>query len=425
MNYTQATAYLFDRHQKELKLGLERINFLLRIIGHPQNYFPSVHIAGTNGKGSTAAMLAAVLSRAGHRTGLYTSPHLIDLRERIQIDGKPIGKNELVTLLAEISAAIDQTEASFFESITALAFLYFRRKKVDIAVVETGLGGRLDATNTLRPLISIVTEIGLDHTKILGKTLKPIAAEKAGIFKPEVPCIVGSQNKSVNSFFKQKAKETGCPILFSRQNVKFKRIRLTETGSQVHAITNENEYKDLFLNLAGEHQLGNLATALLTLDQLRNLGYNIPENAVRQGLSSVQWPARLDLICQSPKILLDSAHNAPGMKRLARAVRTLFSFERLILIFGVLEDKAYRTMFRTIAPLADRIILTTPLSERALPAEKLEALARNENRPYWIRPQIEDAFLLARHMAEKNDMIVGTGSIYFVGELLRICRELR
>ena len=423
MNYTQASAYLFERHQKGLKLGLERMNLLLRLIGRPQDHFPSVHIAGTNGKGSTAAMLAAVLSKAGHRTGLYTSPHLIDMRERIQINGKVIGKNELVTLLNEISAEIEQTDASFFECLTALAFLYFEKRKVDIAVVETGLGGRLDATNTVRPVITIVTEIGLDHTKILGKTLKPIAAEKAGIFKTEVPCIVGSRNKSVNAFFKEKAEETGCPILFSRSAVKFTRTRLTETGSRVHASTDENEYPDLFLNLAGEHQLSNLATALLTIDQLRNLGYIIPGNAVRQGLSSVQWPARLDLISQNPKILLDSAHNAPGMKRLAKAIRTLFSFKRLILIFGVLEDKAYRTMFRTIAPLADRIILTTPLSERALPAEKLESLAGNENRPYWIRPRIEDAFLLARELAEKNDMIVGTGSIYFVGELLRICRE--
>jgi dihydrofolate synthase/folylpolyglutamate synthase len=423
LNYTEARAYLFNRHQKGLKLGLERMNTLLYLIGQPQNAYASVHIAGTNGKGSTAAMLAAVLSKAGYRTGLYTSPHLIDMRERIQIDGKTIGRDELVSLLNNISGDIDHTDASFFECITALAFLHFKNREVDIAVVETGLGGRLDATNVMRPVLSIVTEIGLDHTKILGKTLKPIAVEKAGIFKSGIPCIIGSRNKSVNAFFTQRAEETGCPISFSESAVKFRHIRLTETGSWMLAITKAREYPDLFLNLAGEHQLNNLATVLLAIDQLVNFGWNISVHAVRQGLSSVKWPARLDLIRKRPKILLDSAHNAPGMKRLAKAVRTLFSFERLILIFGVLEDKDYRTMFRTIAPLTSCIILTTPLSERALPAEKLEALARAENRTYWIRPGIKDALSLALSMADRNDMIVGTGSIYFVGELLRLCKK--
>jgi dihydrofolate synthase/folylpolyglutamate synthase len=423
LNYTQARAYLFNRHQKGLKLGLERMNILLDLIGQPQNDYPSVHIAGTNGKGSTAAMLAAVLSKAGYRTGLYTSPHLIDMRERIQIDGKSIGRDELVSLLNHLSPHIDYIDASFFECITAMAFLYFRNRRVDIAVVETGLGGRLDATNTLVPVLSIVTEIGLDHTKILGKTLKPIAAEKAGIFKPGVPCIIGSRNKSVNAYFMQKAEETGCPISFSASAVKFRQVRLTETGSWVHAITEERQYPDLFLNLAGEHQLNNLATALLAIDKLADFGWSTTLQAVKQGLSSVKWPARLDLIRSYPKILLDSAHNAPGMKRLAKAVNTLYSFKQLILIFGVLEDKDYRTMFRTIAPLADHIILTTPLSERALPAEKLEALARAENKPCWVQPDIKDAFSLALTMAGRNDMIIGTGSIYFVGELLRLCKK--
>lgn len=425
MNYTQASAFLFDRHQKGLKLGLERMNRLLDLIGQPQNRFISVHIAGTNGKGSTAAMLASVLSKAGYRTGLYTSPHLIEIRERIQIDSKMIGKKELVALLNQMMPQIHQTDASFFECITAMAFLYFMEKKVDIAIVETGLGGRLDATNTIHPVLTIITEIGLDHTKILGKTLKPIAAEKAGIFKRGTPCVVGSQNKSVNQFFRQRAKELSCPIVLSKSAVVFKKIRMSETGSSVHVIAEKTEYPNLFLRLAGEHQTNNMATALLAVNQLRHLGWAIPEQAVRYGLSAVTWPARLDLLHKNPKIMLDSAHNPLGMKRLAKAIRTLFTYNRLILIFGVLEDKAYRIMFKTIAPLADHIILTTPLSDRALPAEKLEPLAQLESKLYSVQPRINDAWLEALETVNENDMIVGTGSIYFVGELLRLYKKTK
>lgn len=425
MDYTQALDFLFSRRQKNIKLGLNRMQDLLDRLGRPEKQFRSIHIAGTNGKGSTAAMIAAMLQAAGYKTGLYTSPHLIDMRERIQINGVIISKNRMLEILKNMRPHIESAGASFFETVTALAFLCFAESRVDIAVVETGLGGRLDATNTLMPLTALVTEIGLDHTKILGKTCLPIAAEKAGIFKPGIPCIIGSRHKSVNAFFRTQAQARGCPVHFTQESVRCHHIRLTESGTWADISVDGHRYDRLYLKLLGRHQVNNLATALLCVEKLKKDGWRMTESAVRHGLKQVRWPGRLDLIQSHPKLLLDSAHNPLGAGRLARAIKTIFTYHRLILIFGVLADKNYTAMFGRLAPLADKVILTRPPGDRALPPQKLKQSAVCKDRPCMVESDIGKAMKLALNQSGPNDMICGTGSIYFVGELLKILQKTK
>ncbi|MFC1569017.1 bifunctional folylpolyglutamate synthase/dihydrofolate synthase [bacterium] len=424
MNYTQAIDYLFSRRQKGMKLGLERMETLLHLLDHPEKMFKTIHIAGTNGKGSTAAMMASILQAAGYQTGLYTSPHLIDMRERIQIQGIMISEKQILKILNKMKPHIEATEASFFEVITAMAFVNFADQNIDIAVVETGLGGRLDATNTLTPILTIITEIGLDHTKILGKTLYPIAAEKAGIFKSGVPCVVGSRNSSVNAFFQVHAEKIGCPVHFAQKLASCQNVKMTETGSWSDITIHNTYYHQLYLRLLGDHQIHNLTTALVCMDILQKMRWSITEEAVRTGLDQVQWPARLQLLQTQPKILLDSAHNPLGAKQLVKAIKTIFHYQKLILIFGVLEDKDYRAMLKVLLPLADQLILTQPLSDRALSPKKLEHLPILKSRISLVEPDIKKAWQYALSLANPEDMICGAGSIYFVGELLRLWKEI-
>jgi dihydrofolate synthase / folylpolyglutamate synthase len=327
-----------------------------------------------------------------------------------------------VSIFERMAASAEKTDATFFECLTVMAFIYFAAEKADIAVVETGLGGRLDATNTLIPELSVITEIGLDHTRILGKTLERIAAEKAGILKPNVPCVSGTRFQRVNRLLEISAEKTGSPLEFTRNTVRFLQIRAGETGSVADVQVKSTLYRNLLLNLAGKHQLFNMGTALLSVDSLRQSGWIIPETAVREGLAQVRWPARMELVQQHPKILLDSAHNPMGMRRLAHNLQEIYQYRQLILIFGVLADKDYRAMLRIILPLSGRIILTRPRSDRALPPENMEPLPELRGKMVSVIPDIGEALDLARSMAGPDDIIVGAGSIYFVGELLKIIR---
>lgn len=420
MTYHKAIEFLFSRHQKGTKLSLEKIQILLDRLNHPEKEFKSIHIAGTNGKGSTAAILESVLREAGYCTGLYTSPHLIDMRERIRIRGKMISEGDVVKYIKFLKPHIDVTEASFFEILTAIAFLYFKENQVELAILETGLGGRLDATNTIIPELSIITDIGLDHTKILGKTLLPIAREKAGILKKNIPCILGIRNPSVKNFFIHFAQKQAVPCFFTNELVQIKNVQIDEYQSRFHLYSKTFSYPDLLLNLVGMHQILNCATSILALEQLKLKGWNIPEGAIRKGLKKVVWHARLELLQKNPKILLDSAHNPFGMRRLVHALKTVFQYHHLILIFGVLKDKDYQSMVTRIAPLCHRVILSRPLNDRALNPEELLKLSAFSNLQAEVISDIEGAWKRALNCAEKDDLICGTGSIYFVGELLRL-----
>jgi len=422
MTYKQATDFLFHRQQNGMKFGLETIRTLLERIENPERKFASIHIAGTNGKGSTAALLESILRRSGCRTGLYTSPHLIDMRERILVAGRRIGRADVVGILEHMKPHIEAIDASYFESLTAIAFEYFEMQKVLIAVIETGLGGRLDATNVVDPILTVITEIGHDHMNFLGNTLESITAEKAGILKIGVPCIAGTKRKKVRGFLEDAAGSKSCPILFSRESVRVRRLLCTDEGSWFDAESGDSRYENLHLKLLGSHQIDNARMVLAAVDMLRRRGIAIPDRAVRDGFEKVVWRARLELIRRDPLVLLDSGHNPAGIRTLARAIRTLFRYDRLILVFGVLADKDYRRMLEAIAPLADKIILTRPHSERAADPESLALLRCLEGKDVSVIPEIPKAWTAALRSTRKKDLVCGTGSMYFVGEVLKLMK---
>jgi dihydrofolate synthase/folylpolyglutamate synthase len=420
LTYQQAVKYLFDRSAGGMKLGLDQIRALMGRLNHPEQNFPSIHIAGTNGKGSTAAILESILRAAGYRTGLYTSPHLVDMRERILVRGRSLSEKEATEMIRFLKPHSDATNASFFEILTALAFLYFTKNTIDVAVLETGLGGRLDATNVIRPILTVLTEIGMDHTNILGKNLRTIAGEKAGILKPGILCISGTKKRAVRDTLIRIAGEKGVPIRFLKEAVHIKNISLTEDGSWFDYRSDRSQYDQLHLNLLGSHQVENGALALMAVDALREAGWSISGKAIRQGLESVVWKARLQVLQKHPTLLLDSAHNPLGIDSLVRALTSIFKYDRLILVFGVLKDKAYRIMVQKIVPLADEIILTKPLGDRALDPERLSRLSIFNGKSVQVIPDILDAWEKAVQMAGRNDLVCGCGSIFFVGEVLRM-----
>lgn len=420
LTYQEVLDYLFQRHQRGIKLGLETMKCLLDRIGHPERNFASIHIAGTNGKGSTAAMLESILRSAGYRTGLYTSPHLIDMRERIQVNGMPIPKEEVISCMNRLYPEIQSTGASYFESLTALAFYYFAQEKVDVAVLETGLGGRLDATNVVLPELTLITEIGHEHTQILGTRLEQIAREKAGILKPGVPCIVGTRKLKGRKVFSEIAHSKNISLDFSQDQVKIRHFQVNECNSHFEAFTPQRGYFDLTLRLLGFHQLENVKLVLLAVDRLCQKGWSIPEKAIRQGLGSVQWRGRLEVLQKNPTVLVDCAHNPLGAQVLAQALRTLFQYRHLILVFGVLEDKNYRKMLHYLTPLAYRIILTRPASERARDPEEIRAKSFSISSHVQVFQEIPKAWECALALAENEDLVCGTGSIYLVGEILKL-----
>ena len=417
--YQQAVDYLFSHRAKGMKLGLNNIRNLTERLKHPEHRFPSIHIAGTNGKGSTVAILESILREAGYKSGRFISPHLKDMRERIQIRGRSITKKQVVESLRRMKPHIEATGASFFEILTAMAFLHFSENKVEIAVLETGLGGRLDATNVVTPLLTMITEIGLEHTRILGKRLESIALEKAGIFKPEIPCISGATHWRAKKALLELAIKRNVPLYFFKELVRLSNLHLSEQMSQFDCDTGSSNYHDLTLRLIGKHQIHNAALALLAVEELRKQGWNIPEQAIRNGLKKVQWRARLELLQENPKILLDSAHNPMAIRTLVSALNTIFSYEQLILVFGVLKDKDYQKMFDQVAPLAEKIILTKPLSDRALDPHVLQHSSVVQGKQTEVIPNIQHAWTRALQLADKEDLVCGAGSIYFVGEVLR------
>lgn len=403
-----------------MKLGLETIERLTERLGRPERLFPSVHIAGTNGKGSTAAMLESVLRHAGYKTGLYTSPHLVDMRERIRINGRPLSEEKFSAYAERLQPHINAVGASFFETLTAMAFLCFAEEKIDIAVLETGLGGRLDATNIVKPVLTMITEIGLEHTKILGNTIASIAAEKAGILKTGVPLVCGASSPKAGLLFSMDASRKNVPLIRSADAVRISSVRLAKEGSRFHAKTGAADYPDLFLRLAGRHQIENARLDLASMEVLKKLGWNLPERAVRLGFENVVWRARLELLHTDPDVLVDAAHNPLGIRTLVQALKTLYHHKRMILVFGVLHDKNYRNMLERIAPLADTVILTAPKSERALEPQIMASLLCLKGKTVRVIPDIETAWMTAIRELKPGDLVCGTGSIYLIGEVLRL-----
>jgi len=404
--------YLSGLNIDVMRFGLEAITALLDRAGRPQNDFPAVLIGGTNGKGSTAVMLAAMLRQAGLRVGLYTSPHLVDVRERIVVNGVKIPRRELKKLLAEIRD-LAREPITYFECLTAAAFLYFSRRRVDLAVLEVGLGGRLDATNVCRPLVSVITNIALEHTAWLGKTLADIACEKAGIIKEGGICLTAARQPKVLDVIEKTCRNRQAALF--RLGDDFK-IRRHPDGS-VSYTGRLRKIGPLTVPLSGRHQAQNLALALAAVEVLEEKGYRIGAAAIARGLAKTRWPARLETLLSCPLFLLDGAHNPAGIATLCRTLRKDFSGRRLILIFSALADKNYRGMLDRIGPLAGFIFLPPLATGRAVAPGTLAAYAQTRGYPASVTAGVAEAVERALARAGARDVICACGSLYLAGEI--------
>lgn len=429
MTYEAALAFWYERINYEVRaagpgdLKLERMRALLRRLGNPHERVRCAHVTGTKGKGSTCAMLASVLRAAGYRVGLFTSPHLEHVEERIQVNGVPISHAELAALMSDIAPAVRAMEAepglpspTFFEICTALGFLHFVRRRCDFALIEVGLGGRFDSTNVCHPLVSVITNVGLDHTAQLGPTLEAIAYQKAGIIKRRVPVVSGVTQAGARGVVRRVAGETGAPLWDRGEDFGW-----DCRDSRVTISTPRATYEGFALSLLGAHQAANAAVACAALDRLRDAGMRVPDSAVARGLAEVKWPARVELVSTRPAVVLDTAHNVPSALALVDALREcvpVAGAKRVV--FAVSSDKQYPEILRILAGYFDHFHLTKyGNNPRCVPPEKLAATLAEvaPGKPFCTHATSAEAWRAARGAAGANDLVCVTGSVFLAGEL--------
>jgi dihydrofolate synthase/folylpolyglutamate synthase len=424
--YRETIDYLYALQKHGIKLALSNSMRLMENLDNPHRKFRTVHVAGTNGKGSTSAFIASMLRAAGYRVGLYTSPHLVSFTERIRINGDPISEKRVVELAQRVRRAYGGLNSpaggstamspTFFEVTTAIAFTYFAEEKVDIAVIEVGMGGRLDSTNVIIPLVSVITNIDLEHTEFLGTTLEQIATEKAGIIKPGVPLVTGAAQPEVVSVIERTAdaKAAGISRLFKDfmpENVVSDAVPVFD----YHGI--KAAYQGLKLHLLGRYQVDNACLALAAIEYLRDAGVAVDEHAVRRGLEQARWEGRMERIAKRPDIYLDGAHNPASAKKLAATIRELKpAYGQLVLVIGILGDKDYQGIANEIVPLADRVVVTKPQYSRALDVSFLAGEIRKLHTRVTAAETVAESIALARDGASPDDLILVTGSLYVVGD---------
>ncbi|MCH7799831.1 MAG: bifunctional folylpolyglutamate synthase/dihydrofolate synthase [Planctomycetes bacterium] len=416
----------------ESTFKLERVRKLLRALDNPHEQIRTVHVAGTLGKGSTAAMIAAMLQGCGHAVGLYTSPHLIDIRERITINGRPIGKTDFTKLMRQVSAAaVKQRSApTFFELLTAMAFRYFADEVVDIAIIETGLGGRLDATNVITPEVTVITRIDYDHMQILGRTLPEIAREKAGILKRHVPALTIEQDPDVDAVLRETAETLAAPYHVIGQDIEFScRFDTSEAlgpHTRVCVLTETSQFMHLPVPLAGEHQALNCGLALATIDTLKASGLSFPEVPLHDGLARTETPGRMELVWRQPRILIDGAHNPAAIKALMRSVGAYVPYDSMICIFGCCQDKDIPALLRELALGGDKLIFTRARGNpRATDPEILHRIfTEQSSKMSQIAATLPDALELATRAVGRDDLICITGSFYLAGEAKKHLEQL-
>lgn len=397
------------------KFDLGRMVRFLHLLGDPHQAYQVIHVAGTKGKGSTAALIASTLRAAGTKTGFYTSPHLQDYTERIQVDGQPIPPDALAALVEELKPVVAQIERlTTFEITTALAFLYFARQKVDVAVAEVGLGGRLDATNVVDPLVSVITSLSLDHMAVLGDTLPKIAFEKAGIIKPGRPVVLSPQQDEARAVIETVAAERGCPLVEVGRDYTWAAGSHSLDG-QTFSVWRAGEAPlELRIPLLGQHQVENAATAYAALDVARGQGLTITDEHIRAGFAGVVWPGRFEILQRSPLLIVDSAHNRDSARRLRQALDDYLPGQPVILIYGASEDKDIEGMFAELMPRVSRVIATQSVHPRAAQVDQLVELAGKYGHPAEAVAPVEQAVMRALQLAaaEPGAAVVAAGSLF-------------
>jgi len=414
MTGQESLHYLSSLKTRGIRLGLGPLRELLDHFANPQSAYRSILIAGTNGKGSVAAILSSILQKEGLKVGLFTSPHLVDFEERIRIDGVMISREELCRLIDELRRGGDP-KVTYFEFATAIAFLYFARCQVDIAVLEVGMGGRLDATNLVTPEVSIITNIAMEHTQFLGKDLRSIAGEKGGIIKKGGVCVTGVRQGPALEALQRISHEKGAVLYRIGRDFKIRRkgpTRFSYYGLQTTC-------RDVDISLIGRHQLENTALSFAAAESISSKGLVVGDDSLIDGARDAAWEGRLEIVSRSPQVILDGAHNPASISALARALSHELSFKKLTVVFGALNDKDFRAMLLRLAPLADRLILTGIQEERALKPEDMEVVARFYNNDVTVARDSREAVSRALHGSAEDDLICITGSLYLIGEIKR------
>lgn len=422
MTGREAIEYIHSHQWERHAPGLDRIRTLLRALGDPQRGQKFVHVAGTNGKGSTCACIAAVLRSAGYRVGLNTSPYLMTFHERIQVDGEMISDGELASLAEEVRPAAEAMaeHPTEFELITAIALLYFRRRGCDVSVLEVGLGGALDASNVIDvPEAAVLTAMGMDHVALLGPTQADVAAAKAGIIKPGGDVVSYGGCPEADEVFRRVCQERGARLT----EVDFSRLRPRSAGLE-GARFDFAPYEDLYLPLPGAYQLKNAAAAITALEVLGRKGWRISEEAVRRGLASVRWPGRFEVLRREPVFLLDGAHNAHGMAAAAESLRALFPGRKMVFLLGLLADKDVTAMLDALTPLAERVFTLRPESPRAMEAEALAELLAERGVPARPCAAAGEGVRLALDAAGQCGVVCALGSLYLSGDIRRAVEEI-
>jgi dihydrofolate synthase / folylpolyglutamate synthase len=431
--YDEAIKYLYNRtdyeQEKHLRYNIDTFNLkrmeqLLSFVGNPHTKADTVHIAGTKGKGSTATMLARMLEANGYKVGLYTSPHLIDLHERISVNSETISRSEMLNLMNRIYKAVEKvsktSSPTFFEIMTALAFMHFVDSKVDISVIETGMGGRLDSTNVIKPKVVGITSLSIDHVKQLGATIEEIAKEKAGIFKPGIPIVTVQQDPNALKVLKMHASAVKAPLSVTGIDIDFSHRFETspEHGphNRVCLTTPTSKFEHLRVPLQGIHQAINCGLALAMLDKLKSCGYEIDNDKTVAGLSQVKLPGRMEMICEDPRVLIDAAHNASSIRALMHAIGQSIAYDSMVVIFGCNEDKDIKGMLHELQFGADKVIFTRSNSAKAMmPEELVEMYAAISGKMCQGASNLGEALRLAKSAVGKEDLICITGSFYLIG----------
>ena len=415
MTLDEALYYIHSVCWKGSVPGLERISALLDKMGHPERKLKFIHVTGTNGKGSTCAMLASMFTKAGYKTGLYTSPYLIRFNERIQIDGVQISDEEICRITEYIKPLADSIfeQPTEFEMVTALGFEYFARQGCDLVVCEVGMGGEFDATNViLPPEAAVICNIGLDHTEVLGDTLEKIAATKSGIIKPGCDAVIYREQPSVEAVIEDRCKAVGAKL----HKADFADIHLLS-----HDLTGQvfgwERFKRLKLPLLGDHQLHNAAVALTTATVMQQRGWKLTDDDIREGLASVRWPGRFDVRRSDPLFIIDGGHNPQCIQALVKNIQDYLPGRPLTILTGVLADKDYNCMYRNVEPYAKEFITITPGNPRALNAHDLAAYLSQFGKPVTACDQVADGVRLAVEHAGKDGVVLCYGSLYMIGEI--------